>query len=52
MNVMEYFENEAKKSRDHPNVVEKVCKATGKAALSLNIVWINSPYKVSAKEVF
>ena len=26
MNVMEYFKNEAKKSRGHPNVVEKVCK--------------------------
>ena len=30
MNVMEYFEREAKKSKGHPNILEKVSKATGK----------------------
>ena len=30
MNVVEYFEKEAKKSKGHPNVFEKVSKATGK----------------------
>ena len=39
MNVMEYFENEAKKSKGHPNILDKVCKATGKAAITLKSVW-------------
>ena len=32
MNVMEYFEREAKKSKGHPNILDKVCKATGTTA--------------------
>ena len=39
MNVMEHFENEVKKSRGHPNTLDKVCKATGKAVITLKIVW-------------
>ena len=30
MNVVEYFEKEAKKSKGHPNVLERASKATGK----------------------
>ena len=30
MNVVEYFENEAKKSKGHSNVLERTSKATGK----------------------
>ena len=30
MNVAEYFEKEAKKSKGHPNVLERVSKATSK----------------------
>ena len=30
MNMVEYFEKEAKKSKGHPNVFERVSKATGK----------------------
>ena len=30
MNLVEYFEKEAKKSKVHPNVFERVSKATGK----------------------
>lgn len=30
MNVVEYFENEAKKSKGRPNILDKVTKATGK----------------------
>ena len=30
MNVVEYLEKEAKKSKGHPNVLERVSKATGK----------------------
>ena len=31
MNVVEYFTNEAKESKGHSNVVERVHRATGKA---------------------
>ena len=31
MNVVEYFTNEAKKSKGHSNVVERAHRATGKA---------------------
>ena len=31
MNVVEYFKNEAKKSKGHSNVVERAHRATGKA---------------------
>ena len=31
MNVMEYFEKEMKKSKGHPNVLERASKATSKA---------------------
>ena len=30
MNLVEYFEKEAKKSKGHPNVLERVSKVTGK----------------------
>ena len=34
MNVVEYFEKEAKKkSKGHPNVLERVSKATGKTVV-------------------
>ena len=52
MNVKEYFEREAKKSKGHPNILDKVCKATGKTVISLKITWINSVlYKVLAREL-
>ena len=38
MNVKEYFEREAKESKGHPNILDKVCKATGKTVISLKIV--------------
>ena len=30
MNVVEYFENEVKKSKSRPNIIDKITKATGK----------------------
>ena len=35
MNMVEYFKREAKKSKGHPNIVEKVSKATGKMVILL-----------------
>lgn len=42
MKVMEYFENEAKKSKGRPNVIEKVIKATGKTGrvMKLFMNWL------------
>ena len=52
MNMKEYFEREAKKSKGHPNILDKVYKGTGKTVISLKITWINSVlYKVLAREL-
>ena len=46
LNVMEYFEREAKKSKGHPNILEKVCKATGKKSFSVvfRVLWPNNGF--------
>ena len=37
MNVVKYFEKEAKKkSKGHPNVLERLSKATGKTVVYIN----------------
>ena len=38
MNVVEYFENEVKKSKSHPNVVDKITKATGKTGCVIKTI--------------
>ena len=38
MNVVEYFENEVKKSKGRPNVIEKIMKATGKSGCVMKTI--------------
>ena len=38
MNVVEYFENEARKSKSHPNIIDKITKATGKAGCVMKTI--------------
>ena len=38
MNVVKYFENEAKKSKSHPTIIDKITKATGKTGCVMKTI--------------